>query len=158
MIFYPACRRGIPFEFAGGGGVLEILECGSDFAEERAEAFQKFFAVRADFCEFDAVDVGEEPDEAFGFIWRGDFGEKILTFVRDDAGELEIWRLVGEMLDGLALHVDEAAVAGGVHDFEDEFRAVVGGEVEIVVVLAGEWFRGGGETVEVASDCCGGFR
>lgn len=126
VIFDPACGGGVPFEFAGGGGVLKSFQCRSYFAQEDAKAFQEFFAVGADFGELDGVDVGEEPDEAFGFVGCGDFGEGVLVFGGDDPGELKVRGLLREMLEGLALQIDEAAVAGWVHYFQDELRAVAG--------------------------------
>ena len=64
---------------------------------------------------------------------------------------------LSEVSERAALHVDESALAGGVHDLQDELAemGIGGDEVEVVVVFAGEWMHGGVEAVAGESHACG---
>jgi hypothetical protein len=64
---------------------------------------------------------------------------------------------LSEVSERAALHVDEGALAGGVHDLQDQLvgMGIGGDEVEVVVVFAGEWMHGGVEAVEGESQARG---
>ena len=55
---------------------------------------------------------------------------------------------LGKVSEGAALHVDEGAFAGGMHDLQDKFAGIRGHEVEVVVVFTGERTGGGVDAVE----------
>ena len=61
------------------------------------------------------------------------------------------------MLQGLALHLDEGLLSGGMHDFQDKFASVSRREMKIIVVLARKRLGGDFEAENFARNA-NGFR
>ena len=74
---------------------------------------------------------------------------------RTDARQGKLRRPLCQMLQHGALQLDEPAFASGVHDLEHEAAPVRRGEVEVVIVLAGERAGAGREVVDLAGHLLG---
>ena len=141
----PTGAREVPFQFAMCGGMREIRERGIQLAKKSSQAAQQLRGVRIYFGEDRSRNISEEPDEAFRSIGerRNRKGFAILGLANARQRKLRGSR--GQMLQRLALHLDEGVVPRGVHYFQDEFAAIGRGEKKVVVVFAGK--RPGG-TIE----------
>jgi hypothetical protein len=146
----------IPLQIAFGEGMREIEERGVDFGEETAETFEEFDGMRIGASKERAGQEGEQPDKARGAIGELSFGEEFAIESGTDARKIKMGSAVGEVSEGAALHVNEGAFAGGMHDLQDKMAGIGGDEVEVVVVFAGERMRGSVEGVKGESQA-GGF-
>src|SRR5260370_25911777 len=104
--------------------------------------------MRIDLSQDRARRECEKPDEARGAIGESSLGEVGGIKSGIDAGKRKIGSALGEVSEGAALHVNEGAVAGRVHDLEDELAGIGGHEGEVGVVFTGEWMGGGVAAVE----------
>lgn len=104
--------------------------------------------MRVDLSQDRARQKREKPDEARGAIGELSLGEELAIKSGTDAGKRKIGSALGEVSEGAALHVNEAAFAGRVHDLQDELARIGGHETEVIVVFTGKWMGGGVAAVE----------
>ena len=145
----------IPLQIALGEGMREIEERGVDFGEEAAEAFKEFGGMRIGLSKDRARQECEKPDKAGSAVGELSLGEEFTVARGIDARKRKMGSALGEVSKSAALHVDECAFAGGMHDFQDKFAGIRGHEVEVVVVFTGEGAGGGVGAVESKSQARG---
>jgi hypothetical protein len=145
----------IPLQIALGEGMREIEERGVDFGKEPAEALKEFGGMRMGLSKDRARQEGEKPDKAGSAIGELSLGEEFTVVGGIDARKGKMGSALSEMSKSAALHVDECAFAGGMHDLQDEFAGIRGHEVEVVVVFTGEGTGGGVGAVEGKSQARG---
>lgn len=114
--------------------------------------------MRIDLSQDRARQECEKPDEARGAIGELRLGEELAIKSGTDAGKRKIGSALREVRKGAALHVNEGALAGRVHDLQDELAGIGGHEAEVVVVFTGEWMGGGVEAVEGEGQARGFWR
>ena len=114
--------------------------------------------MRIDLSQDRAGQECEKPDEARGAIGELRLGEELATKSGTDAWKRKIGSALGEVSEGAALHVNEGAFAGRVHDLQDELAGIGGHEAEVVVVFTGEWMGGGVVAVEGEGQARGFWR
>jgi len=119
-----------------------------DFGKEAAEAFEEFDRMRIDLSKDSTGQECEKPDEARGAIGELGLREEFARGRRADARKSKMRSTLGKVSEGAALHVDEGAFAGRMHDLQDKFAGIRGHEVEVVVVFTGERTGGGVDAVE----------
>ncbi len=144
----PQRTREIPFQIAFGEGMGKIAERGIDFSEQTAETFQEFPGMRIDLGKDCAGQKREQPDEARDTIGEFELREEFAIASRTDAWKRKLGSALGKMGKSPALHVDESAFAGGMHDLQNKLAGIGSDEVEVVVVFPGEHLRGSVEAVE----------
>ena len=145
----------IPLQIALGEGMREIEERGVDFGKEPAEALKEFGGMRMGLSKDRARQEGEKPDKAGSAIGQLSLGEEFTVDGGIDARKGKMGSPLSEMSKSAALHVDECAFAGGMHDLQDEFAGIRGHEVEVVVVFTEEGTGGGVGAVEGKSQARG---
>ncbi len=145
----------IPLQIALGEGMRKIEERDVDFGEEAAEALEEFDGMRIGLSKDSAGQECEKPDKARSAIGELGLREEFAGGRRTDARKRKMGSTLGEMSKSAALHVDECAFAGGMHDLQDEFAGIRGHEVEVVVVFTGERTGGGVDAVEGESQARG---
>ena len=138
----------IPLQIAFGEGMRKIEKRDVDFGEEAAEAFEEFDRMRIDLSKDSAGQECEKPDEARGAIGELGLREEFARGRRTGARKRKMRSTLSKVSEGAALHVDEGAFAGGMHDLQDKFAGIRGHEVEVVVVFTGERTSGGVDAVE----------
>lgn|SRR5208283_98892 len=104
--------------------------------------------MRIDLGQHRAGQKREQPDEARGAIGEFSLREEFAIESRTDAWKRKLGSALGKMGKSAALHVDEGAFAGRVHDLQNKLAAIGRDEVEVVVVFARERLRGSVEAVE----------
>lgn len=148
----------IPFQIALAERVGKIAKRSIDFGEETAEAFEEFDGMRMDLSQDRAGKECEKPDEARGSAEKLSLREEFAIESGVDARKRKMGSALGEVRESAALHVDEGAFAGGMHDLQDKLAGIGRHEVEVVVVFAGEWMRGDVDAVEGQSHARGFLR
>ena len=98
---------------------------------------------------------GEKPDKAGSAIGELSLGEDVTVAGGIDARKRKMRSTLGKVSEGAALHVDEGAFAGGMHDLQDKFAGIRRHEVEVVVVFTGEGTGGRVGAVEGKSQARG---
>jgi hypothetical protein len=145
----------IPLQIALGEGMREIEERGVDFGEEAAEALEKFGGMRIGLGKNRAGQECEKPDKAGSAVGELRLGEEFTIAGGIDARKRKMGSALGEVSKSAALHVDECAFAGWMHDLQDKFSGIRGHEVEVVVVFTGEGTGGGVGAIEGKSQARG---
>ena len=150
LVADPARAREVPLQVRPfRRRVREVEEGPVHLAEQSAQAAEELRRVRPRLRERPARDVREHPHQAVdtGDPGAGDRGPGARAA---DAGQGQVWRPRGDVLQRRALHLDERAVAGGMHDLEDALALVGGDQMEVVVVLPRQRPRRGVEAEPVA--------
>jgi hypothetical protein len=145
----------IPLQIAFGEGMREIEERGVDFGEEPAEALEEFGGMRIGLSKDRARQECEKPDKAGSVIGELSLGEEFTAAGGIDARKRKMGSALGEVSKSAALHVDECAFAGGMHDLQDKFAGIREHQVEVVVVFTGEGKGGDVGAVEGKSQARG---
>jgi len=127
-------------------------KCLVDFAQEPANAMQKFWRLRAGIGKNRSFHKCQEPNKTSGTIRRGDGSKQTAVLSGHDAGKTAVRQMFSEMLQSPCLHVDKGLLAGGMHDLEDESPTIATDEMEIVVVLARQKFGRRFEAVKIAGE------
>jgi len=138
----------IPLQIALGEGMREIEERGVDFGEEAAEALEEFGGMRIGLSKDRAGKECEKPDKAGRAVGELRLGEEFTVASGIDARKRKMRSALGEVRKSAALHVDECAFAGRMHDLQDKFAGIRGHEVEVVVVFTRKGTGGGVGAVE----------
>ena len=148
----PGSAREIPLEVAVGLGVVEAEEGLVHLAEEPAEPGEQLRAAGAGLGERRPGEPREHPHEAGRAVRAGDGGRGVAAEGRDDTGQGQVRRPLGEVPERRALQLHEPSLALGVHGLQDEDPAVGGGDAEVVVELAGKGLRFRLEAVEAPGE------
>jgi len=154
VVSNPASAGQIPFQLALCRWMRKIEQRGVRLTKETAQALQQLRLMRLDIGKRGAGQERNKPHEALGTIRHTDVLEGSLAWSGTNARHSKVGRPARQVLQRPALHVNERRFPSGVHHLEDVGAAIAGGEMKIVVVLAGQSTRAGFQPKNIARELC----
>ena len=128
----------IPLQNAVCRRVRKIQEGRVHLGKEAAETLQEFGRMGLHFGQCGTRQEREQPDDAAGAIGGLHVREQLAAGVGNHPGKSKMRRAVSQMGECPALHVNERILARGVHDFQNEGASIRSGQMEVIVVFAGQ--------------------
>ena len=80
----------------------------------------------------------QQPNDTADAIGGLHVRERLAAGVAIHPGKSKMRRALSQMIECPALHVDERFLARGVHDFQNKSASFRSGQMEIIVVFAGQ--------------------
>ncbi len=124
MVSNPRSAGEVPFQFAVCRRMRKIRQRGIHLAEKSAETAQQILAVRIYFREYRSRNIGQKPEKTLRSIRECCKREVLAARCWVHAWERKMGSALGQMLQRLALHLNEGLLPRGMHDFQDKFMSV----------------------------------